>query len=66
MELTNLAGDLAHKDDLARAIAFFVAYQKTAVDDLAIANNQHDPAANPALRPDGAWGPYVGSALCHY
>jgi hypothetical protein len=66
MEMHNLAADPFHKADLARAIAFFVAYQKTAVDDLSIGNSQHDPAANPALRPDLAWGPSVGSKLCHY
>jgi len=36
------------------------------VDDLGLSNGKADPAANPHLRADRAWGPYTDSKLCHY
>jgi arylsulfatase A-like enzyme len=63
-EMTNLAADPAWTRELSRVIHFYEEYQKTAVEDLSLAHPGPDPAANPFLREDDAWGPYVGSKLC--
>ena len=43
------------------------AYQQTGtVADLGASYPTDDPAGNPALRDDKAWGPFVGSTQCTY
>jgi hypothetical protein len=37
----------------------------TAVEDLSV-GKADDPAANPALRADKAWGPFTGSKECKW
>ena len=65
-EMTNLAADPAFAKELAAAIQFYQEYQKTAVDDLSHTHHGPDPAANPFLREDQAWGPYVDSKECTF
>jgi hypothetical protein len=65
-EMTNLAGDPSFARELAATVHFYEDYQRTAVEDLGVAHPGPDPAANPFLRADHAWGPYVGSKQCKF
>ena len=65
MELNNLADNPAFARELAAMVAFYESCQKTAVDDIGL-SKKSDPASDPFLRPDQAWGPYVDSKLCKW
>ena len=70
-ESHNLAASDAAQ--LAKMVRWYQQYQKTAVDDLAITKCPNgfmakcaDPKGNPGLRPDKAWGPFLGSTECKW
>ena len=70
-ESHNLAASDAAQ--LAKMVRWYQEYQKTAVDDLAITKCPNgfmakcaDPKGNPGLRPDKAWGPFLGSTECKW
>ena len=59
--------------ELKQMLAAFEQFQQGAVPDLADVRGCGaggaalcDPAANPALRADGAWGPFTDSKLCEW
>ena len=70
-ESHNLAASDAAQ--LAKMVRWYQQYQETAVDDLAITKCPNgfmakcaDPKGNPGLRPDKAWGPFLGSTECKW
>lgn len=65
-ECTNLAGEAKFASTLQRLEHELAEYQKTAVDDLAIAHGKNDPTSHPRNRPDKAWGPFPNSKMCTY
>ena len=62
----SLRGDAAYSSHLKDCIKFFEDYRKTAVPDLGLAKGDADPAANPGLRADQAWGPFTDSKECEW
>ena len=51
---------------LEQLVHAFEDYQKTAVDDISCTKGIVDPKADPQLRPDQTWGPFLGSTECKY
>ena len=51
---------------LEQLIAAYEEYQQGAVDDISSTLGVVDPAADPSLRPDKTWGPFLGSKLCKW
>lgn len=65
-ECHNLADKSEYAATLKTMEQEFATYQKTAVPDIALAHDMTDPASDPSLRADKAWGPFTNSKQCKF
>lgn len=60
------SGEPSYDANFKACLKFYEDYRATAVADLTISKGDKDPAANPGLRADQTWGPFVNSSQCEW